>query len=160
MNNENLKPYKPGEQRAKENGIKGALKSNETKKQRKKAKEIIKILLNMEPGEQEKKEMLKKYNSIDPGEINYLALLIDKQIQKALKGDINAAKFLLDYSGEKPVEEIETETKLPITFIELADNSEVKREFEFYQAANELGVSYEEVKAQYEEEKAKQSKRY
>lgn len=47
---------------------------------------------------------------------------------------MNAAKFVFDYAGEKPKEEIATEIQLPITNIEVVDNSELKKKFEEYEA--------------------------
>ena len=57
-----------------------------------------------------------------------------KQLEKAVKGDINSAKFLVDTTGEKPKEEITGEVKLPIFNIEVTDNKDLEKEFEKYEA--------------------------
>ena len=61
-------------------------------------------------------------------------MILLKQMEKALKGDINSAKFIVDTTGEKPKEEMTTEVRLPITNIEVVDNSKLKKKFEEYEA--------------------------
>lgn len=59
-------------------------------------------------------------------------MILLKQMEKALKGDINSAKFIVDTTGEKPKENINVETKLPIFNIEVTDNKELEKEFGKY----------------------------
>lgn len=56
-------------------------------------------------------------------------MILLKQMEKALKGDINSAKLLIDTTGEKPKEEIEHEVKLPTFNFEIVDNSNLEKEF-------------------------------
>lgn len=136
MNDGNLKPYKPGDKRAIENGRKGAFKSAESKRQQKRLKEITNILLNNKPSQEQQQELLKKYDNIKAEDITIKTLLIDKQIQKAIKGDTKAFNFICDILGELQDKELE-EVKLPIFNIQVVDNSEMVKCFEQYESNQE-----------------------
>lgn len=126
----NLKPFKPGEIRAVENGKKGGLKTAEAKREKKQLKEVIKILLDIEPGEQKKKELLDKYKDINAEEITMRFLILEKQLQKALDGDLRATQFICEITGELPNEQdLKREPILPVFNIQVVDNKEVEKEF-------------------------------
>lgn len=140
MNNNSLKPFESGSN-AIENGRKGGIKSVEERRKKKFFKEVVKDILNQKPTNEEIKELQKKYPSLNIEDINYRTLLIDKQMKKALKGDTKACEFILNVSGEKPKESEEVhEVRLPITYINVVDNSELKKEFEKYAEMEELGL--------------------
>ena len=130
MNNSNLKPFNTiAESEQREIAKMGAKRSAEVRREKKELKEVVKILLDTEPGEKEKKELLERYK-LDPGEITTRLMLLDRQLQKALKGDLKSCEFICEIANELPKEEIEHEVKLPIFNIEVVDNSEVQKEFE------------------------------
>lgn len=94
-NEQNLKMYKPGEKRARENGKKGNIASQEAKRRKKDLKACIEALLEHEIED-------KKGNKMSGAE----AISI-KQFEKALKGDAKAFELLRDTSGQKPIEKIQ-----------------------------------------------------
>ena len=87
---DNLKSYKPGEERARENGRKAGYASARAKRERKKLRELAQMILE-EDADFEGVEMTR-------GEA---ALRV--QARKAiLDGDVKALEFLRDTAGEKP----------------------------------------------------------
>ena len=133
MNNNSLKPFENGSN-AIENGRKGGLKSVEERRKKKFFKEVVKDILSQKPTNEDIKDLLERYSSLEIEDITYRTLLIDKQMKKALKGDTKACEFILSVSGEKPKESEESyETPLPIINIEVVDNSELKKTFENYE---------------------------
>ena len=44
--------------------------------------------------------------------------IVVKQVQKALKGDLNAVAFLRDTSGQKPKEDVSMDLKVPVIIAE------------------------------------------
>lgn len=89
-NPQNLKttPFEKGEERAKEAGRKGGIKSGETKRRKKLLKEELETLL----------EIIDKDGHTNQEKIS-MALL-----QKASKGDTKAFEVIRDTIGQKPVE--------------------------------------------------------
>ena len=86
MNEENLKPFKKGEQRQKDLGKKGGIASGEAKREKKLFKEAIEKKLGQ---------------SLDS--------MIDSMINQAQNGNVQAITFLRDTIGEKPTDKVETE---------------------------------------------------
>lgn len=126
----NLKPYEAGESRAIENGKKGGLKSGEARKKQKHLKQMLQIMLDSKAPPEEKAKLLREFNELESEDITYRALIIYKQMEKALAGDTKAAAFIAKISGEIPKEaEEEREVKLPIFNIEVVDNSHLKEVF-------------------------------
>lgn len=114
---------------AKKDGIKKA----ENEKERKKLKDVVKMLLDMEIKPKEKEKLLSKYNELEPNEFCFRTLIIDKLMEKALNGDIKACTLIFELSGETPNENDPGEVKLPIFNIEVVDNSHLKKVFEEYE---------------------------
>lgn len=129
-NEQNLRPgeYKLSQEEAKKGGINSGIA------RRKKADFIktAKAILDCALSEQNQKIIKSQYPELEDSEINYRTMILLKQMEKALKGDINSAKFIVDTTGEKPKENINVETKLPIFNIEVTDNKELEKEFEKY----------------------------
>lgn len=129
-NEQNLRPgeYKLSQEEAKKGGINSGIA------RRKKADFIktAKAILDCTLSEQNQKIIKSQYPELEDSEINYRTMILLKQMEKALKGDINSAKFIVDTTGEKPKENINVETKLPIFNIEVTDNKELEKEFEKY----------------------------
>ena len=94
-NEQNLKMYKTGESRARENGRKGAKASLEAKRRKKDLKACIEALLESEV----KGKDGQMYSGAEAISI--------KQFEKALKGDAKAFELIRDTSGQKPIEKIQ-----------------------------------------------------
>lgn len=77
-----------------------------------------------------KEEICKRLNAKDFDEI------IDKLIERAKKND-KSFEILRDTMGQKPKEEINIETKLPVFNIQVTDNSELEKKFEEYETNSE-----------------------
>lgn len=77
-----------------------------------------------------KEEICKKLNAKDFDEI------IDGLIKRAKKND-KSFEILRDTMGQKPKEEINIETKLPVFNIQVTDNSELEKKFEEYETNSE-----------------------
>lgn len=125
-------------------------KSVEVRQEKKKFRELVKELLNLEPTADIKKEFLSKYSEIEPGDITLKAVLIDRQIQKALKGDTRAFICIMETSGEVPNEPEPHEIKPPIINIEVKDNRHLQNLFDMYEEADRTGKPIEEVHDKWE----------
>lgn len=133
-NEQNLKPFNTlTEKEQRELAKKGAQKSIEVRRRNKSVKDIFQKLLTTDLSTGQMQQILKQFPGLENDEINYKTAIGIEQIRKAIKGDMNAAKFVFDYAGEKPKEEYETEVKLPVTNITIVDNNELKRKFESYE---------------------------
>lgn len=110
-NEQNLKPFTSEQNReeAKKNGKRGGIASGIARREKKLWKE----------------EICKRLNAKDFDEI------IDKLIERAKSND-KSFEVLRDTMGQKPKEEVNVETKLPIINIDITDNSELEKEFEKY----------------------------
>ena len=103
MNNQNLKPYNAQSvEVARENGRKGGLASGVAKRQRKQLREVINEVLPMEVSDPELKAILESYGLKPTHEV----AMVVAALQRAERGDIEAARFIRDTRGEKPVAEI------------------------------------------------------
>lgn len=112
---------------------KDGLKKAENEKERKKLKDVVKMLLDMEIKPKEKEHLLSKYNLLEPNDLCIRTLIIDKLMEKALNGDIKACTMIFELSGETPNENDPEGVKLPIFNIEVVDNSHLKKVFEEYE---------------------------
>ena len=100
MNEENLRPFVKGEERQKELGKMGGIKSGEAKREKKLFKEAIEKQLGQ---------------SIDS--------MITSMIAQAQNGNVQAITFLRDTIGEKPTDKVEAEVNSDVTInIELSDD--------------------------------------
>ena len=110
---DHLKQYEFTSEQSREqaaiNGRKGGIKSGEARKEKKLFKE----------------EILKRMGEKDWNDI------VDKLIERAKKND-KSFEVLRDTIGQKPKENINVETKLPIFNIEVTDNKDLEKEFEKY----------------------------
>ena len=125
-------------------------KSAEVRQEKKMFRELIREMLNLEPTPDVKKELLNRYSELDPGDVTLKAILIDRQIQKALKGDTRAFICIMNTSGEVPKEPEPIETKLPVFNIEIKDNGHLQKLFDMYDEAHRNGTPEEEVHDKWE----------
>lgn len=128
-NNGNLIPG--GHKLTAEELSKGGINSGIARRKKADFIKVAKALLDCDVSEKEK-EQIRKTFPIDDEVISYRTLIFIKQIEEARKGNINSAKFLVETTGEKPNDNVNIETKLPVFNIEVKDNSKLKEEFEKY----------------------------
>lgn len=99
-NEQNLIPFnKRTKSEQREYAKKGGQKSGEVRRQKKTMKETMKALLSLELPESEGKENLKKLG-FEQEDLNIQTGILMNQVNRALKGDLDSAKFVRDTSGE------------------------------------------------------------
>ena len=105
--------FKSGEQ-AVESGRKGGKKSAESKRRKKEMRERLELLLSMPIGNGKGAELekIKSYAAIKGKNVTVEDAILIAIMQKALKGDIPAATFIRDTSGQKCVEKVEISTTI------------------------------------------------
>lgn len=88
---------------------KGGIKSGEVRRQKKTMQEIAKYILSMsiQQGEKHSVEDIQNLAELKGKNISVDEAILIKQVEKALKGDINSATFVRDTAGQKPVEQIQ-----------------------------------------------------
>ena len=105
------KTFTPEERRA--NSSKGGKLSGQAKREKKRIKEILEILLDM-PLNTRKEisvEDVKSFASLNNKNISVNEAIQVKQVQRALKGDLASASYIRDTIGEKPSDKVETTIK-------------------------------------------------
>lgn len=127
-NEQNLIPVK-SESEARELGRKGGIASGKARRKKADFIKTAKAILDCTLSEPNQKIIKAQYPELDDDEINYRTMILLKQMEKALKGDINSAKLIIDTTGEKPKDNIEAEVKLPTFNFEIVDNSNLEKEF-------------------------------
>lgn len=85
-----------------ENGRKGGLKSGETRRRQKLIRETINEIMPLEVSDQELREVLLA-EGLPP---TYEMAMSYAAIKRAVKGDIEAARFIRDTLGQKPAESL------------------------------------------------------
>lgn len=110
-----------------ENGRKGGIASGEAKRAKKAMRERLEIMLDMpmKPGKGADIESIKNFAAIKGKNITVQDAMMIAQIQKALKGDTNAAAFVRDTAGQNPTQKIEQEVDLDLNIrIDYGDGEE------------------------------------
>lgn len=99
-----------------EMGRKGGIASGEAKRQKKAMRERLEILLDlpMKSGKGVDIETIKNYAALKGKNITVQDAMMIAQIQKALKGDTNAAAFVRDTAGQNPTQKIEAEVDMDL----------------------------------------------
>lgn len=103
------------EERA-EYGRQGGIKSGETKRRKKAMKETLEVLLSMpmKNGKVSDVESIKNFAALKGKNINVQEAMIIAMIQRAMKGDVKAAEWLRDTSGQKPTENMNVVGAVPV----------------------------------------------
>lgn len=101
----NLRPVTSTEE-ARERGKKGGQKSGEVRRQRKKFRETLEILLHLPPGLSDQKETLLALG-VDEDDCDNQTLIAISMIQSAAAGDVKAAAWVRDTVGEKPTDKVD-----------------------------------------------------
>ena len=96
-NEQNLIPFTSNQSReeAEKNGRKGGQKSGEVRRQKKAIKDTMKMLLALEMPESEGKESLREMGIADE-DLTIQTQIAVQQIDKAMKGNLESAKFVRD----------------------------------------------------------------
>lgn len=117
-NEENLKP--PTTSEARERGEKGGIKSGKARKEKKAMKETAEMILGLtlKDGTVTDLEDIQSMAAANGKNITVQDAIILKQAQKALKGDIRAAEFVRDTSGNRPTNEQRMDVAVDNGFIE------------------------------------------
>lgn len=100
------------------NGRKGGLAKGEKAKKKREMREAIEILLAMPLEKKTVKELeeITSFKGLKDKNLTVNDAIIVKQVQRALKGDLNAVTFLRDTSGQKPKDDMAVDLKLPVFF--------------------------------------------
>ena len=103
-----------------ENGRKGGIASGEAKRAKKAMRERLEILLElpMKAGKSADIETIKNFAALKGKNITVQDAMMIAQIQKALKGDTNAAAFVRDTAGFRPVEKTDADLEEQLARIE------------------------------------------
>lgn len=102
------------------NGAKGGKKKGENAKKRREMKQAIEILLAMPLEKKTVKELenIVCFRDLAGKNLTINDAIIVKQVQRALKGDLNAVTFLRDTSGQKPKDDVAVDMNIPIVLTE------------------------------------------
>lgn len=99
-NEQNLIPWnKRTESEQREYASQGGKKSGEVRRQKKAMKDTVKMLLNLNLTDSEGKEKLKELG-IEEEDLTIQTAILTNQVEKALKGNLDSAKFVRDTAGE------------------------------------------------------------
>lgn len=99
-NEQNLIPFnKRTESEQREYASRGGKKSGEVRRQKKKMKETINMLLSLNLPDSEGKEQLKQMG-IEDEDLNVQTAILMQQVKKAMAGNLDSAKFVRDVSDE------------------------------------------------------------
>ena len=118
-NEENLKPPTSTSE-ARSRGKKGGIKSGKVRKEKKAMKETAEMILGLtlKDGTVTALEDIQSMAAANGKNITVQDAIILKQAQKALKGDIRAAEFIRDTSGNRPTNEQRMDVAVDNGFIE------------------------------------------
>jgi PBSX family phage terminase large subunit len=94
----NLIPIKSTED-AKQKGSNGGKKSGEVRRQKKKMKDVMNLMLSLDLPDENSKAVLKNLGVQDE-DMNLQTAVVYSQVKRAIAGDLDSAKFCRDTSGE------------------------------------------------------------
>lgn len=102
-----------------EAGRKGGIASGEAKRKKKAMRERLEIILAMplKSGKSADIEAIKNFAALKGKNITVQDAMMIAQIQKALKGDTNAAAFVRDTAGENPSTRIEADVDMDLNVV-------------------------------------------
>lgn len=121
---ENLKPRQLTNEEATKIGRRGGINSGKARREKRAFKEIMLKMLNSNISAEQAKKM-GMFNLLCSKDMTFNAAVAAQQLIKALKGDTNAAKFVLETSGQKEAEKVESTVSLKTS--ELTDEELEKR---------------------------------
>lgn len=99
-----------------EHGRNGGIASGEAKRKKKAMRERLEILLElpMRGGKGADLQAIKNFAALKGKNITVQDAMMIAQIQKALKGDTNAAAFVRDTAGENPSVKVEADVDMDL----------------------------------------------
>lgn len=106
---QNLKPFT--KENAAEMGRKGGAASQKAQRKKKKLKQCLAAILELEPSEKNKEKLINM--GLEDEELSNQMLLAASMFNKATSGDVRAAEFIRDLTGQQPVTSLDrARTKL------------------------------------------------
>ena len=106
---QNLKPFT--KENAAEMGRKGGAASQKVQKKKKKLKQCLAAILELEPSERNKEKLIDM--GLEDDELSNQMFLAATMFNKATRGDVRAAEFIRDLTGQQPVTSLDrARTKL------------------------------------------------
>lgn len=106
---QNLKPFT--KENAAEMGRKGGAASQKVQKKKKKLKQCLAAILELEPSDKNKEKLINM--GLEDDELSNQMLLAATMFDKATRGDVRAAEFIRDLTGQQPVTSLDrARTKL------------------------------------------------
>ena len=102
-----------------EAGRKGGIASGEAKRRKKAMRERLEIILEMplKAGKNADIEAIKNFAALKGKNITVQDAMMIAQIQKALRGDTNAAAFVRDTAGQNPSTKIEADVDMDLNIV-------------------------------------------
>lgn len=96
---------------AREMGRRGGIKAQKTIQKKKHLRDCLKIILSLPPGDRNKQKLSEA--GVPDNELTNEMLLAMSMFQKAVKGDVRAAEYIRDLTGQKPTTRLDrAKTKL------------------------------------------------
>ena len=96
---QNLKPFT--KENAAEMGRRGGTASQKVQRKKRKLKQCLAAILELEPSERNKKKLIDM--GLEDDELSNQMLLAANMFNKATRGDVRAAEFIRDLTGQQPV---------------------------------------------------------
>lgn len=90
---------------AREMGRRGGIKAQQTIQRKKHLRDCLKIILSLPPGDRNKQKLADA--GIPDTELTNEMLLAMSMFQKAVKGDVRAAEYIRDLTGQKPTTQLD-----------------------------------------------------
>lgn len=131
-NEQNLKPFQAGDNRAAAAGRKGGIASGVAKREKKQMREVAAALLELPIRKGKAKEDAKSLAEFQGQNVTVQQAILLAMAKKALKGDKAAAEFIRDTAGQKPVDDINLMAQVaPVQIIDdIPDTPEDPQEYE------------------------------
>lgn len=97
---------------------KGGIASGKARREKKAMKETLEALLSMQmkSGKSVDVESVKNFAALKGKNISVQEAMVIAMIQKAMKGSVQAAEWVRDTAGQKPVENMNMNMNLPVFF--------------------------------------------
>lgn len=97
---------------------KGGIASGKARREKKKMRETLDILLAMpmKDGKYADVESIRNFAALKGKNITVQDAIMIAQVQKAMKGDTKAAEYIRDTIGQKPVDNVDMNMNLPVFF--------------------------------------------
>ena len=101
-----------------ETAKKGGIASGKARREKKAMKETLEALLSMQmkSGKAADVEAVKSFAELKGKNISVQEAMVIAMIQKAMKGSVQAAEWVRDTAGQKPVENMNMNMNLPVFF--------------------------------------------